>query len=75
MGSIVNISQDFSKEVEEFVKRQKEPSYIDAVLHICEKHGVEPDTVSKILSKPIKERLKVEGQRLNLLKKDSKLPL
>jgi len=75
MGSIVNISQDFSKEVEEFVKQQKEPSYIDAVLHICEKHGVEPDTVSKILSKPIKERLKVEGQRLNLLKKDSKLPL
>lgn len=75
MGSIVNITQDFSKEVEEFVKLQKEPSYLDAVLHICDKHGVEPDTVSKLLSKPIKERLKVEGQRLNLLKKDSKLPL
>lgn len=75
MGSIVNITQDFSKEVEEFVKFQKETSYIDAVIFVCEKYGVEPDTVSKIVSKPIKERLKVEGQRLNLLKKDSKLPL
>ena len=75
MGSIVNITQDFSKEVEEFVKSQKETSYIDAVIFICEKYGVEPDTVSKIVSKPIKERLKVEGQKLNLLKKDSKLPL
>jgi hypothetical protein len=75
MGSIVNMNNDFSKEVEEFVKKQKEPSYIDAVLHLCEKHGVEPDTISKLLSKPIKERLKVEGQQLNLLKRDSKLPL
>jgi hypothetical protein len=69
------MNNDFSKEVEEFVKKQKEPSYIDAVLHLCEKHGVEPDTISKLLSKPIKERLKVEGQQLNLLKRDSKLPL
>jgi len=75
MGSIVNMNNDFSKEVEEFVKNQKETSYIDAVLYLCEKHGVEPDTISKLLSKPIKERLKVEGQQLNLLKKDSKLPL
>lgn len=75
MGSIVNLNNDFNKEVEEFVKKQKEPSYIDAVIHICDKHGVEPDTVSKLLSKPIKERLKSEGQQLNLLKKDSKLPL
>lgn len=75
MGSIVNMNNDFSKEVEEFVKKQKEPSYIDAVLHLCEKHGVEPDTISKLLSKPIKERLKVEGQQLNLLKRDSKLPI
>jgi hypothetical protein len=69
------MNNDFSKEVEEFVKKQKEPSYIDAVLHLCEKHGVEPDTISKLLSKPIKERLKVEGQQLNLLKRDSKLPI
>lgn len=76
MGSIIGIT-DFCKEVEEVVRSQREKSYMDAILIVCEKHGIEPESVAKSLTKPIKERLKAEAQRLNLIKSKSsnKLPL
>jgi len=76
MGSIIAIS-DFCKEVEDIVKTQREKSYMDAILHVCEKHGIEPESVAKSLTKPIKERLKSEAQRMNMIRSKSpnKLPI
>lgn len=54
-------------------------NYIDAILHYCEKEGIEVDSVSKLMTKPLKEKLKVDATRLNFMKSNSgskaKLPL
>jgi len=53
-------------------------SYIDAVLGVCEKNDIDPIIAAKELSKPIKEKLEIEGIKLNILRsekgKKGKLP-
>ena len=56
----------FSKKVENYI-REKGGSYIDAVLLLCEEYEIEPPVVAKSLSKPLVEKIKMEGQDLNLL--------
>ncbi len=64
-----------SKEIESHVQ-ENGGSYIDAVLHICELYTIEPEQANKYLTKPIKEKLEMEGRELNIIKKKkSKLPL
>jgi len=44
---------------------------------LCENHNIDPVIASKFLSKPIVEKIKIEGQKVNLLPKeiDAKLPI
>ena len=51
--------------------------YIDAVISVCENHNIDLVIASKFLSKPIVEKIKIEGQEVNLLPKeiDAKLPI
>lgn len=68
----------FSMEVEEIVKtNQGGLNYIDAVLVYCEENEIELENVSKLISKPLKEKLKVDAQRMNFMKRTSRarLPL
>ena len=44
--------------------------YIDAVISVCENHNIDPVIASKFLSKPIVEKIKIEGQEVNLLPKE-----
>ena len=68
--------QRFTQEVEELVKTYKF-NYIDAILTFCEENKIELETVPKLLSKPLKEKLKFNAMELNFLKRSSraKLPL
>ena len=52
-------------------------NYIDAIITFCEENKIELDAVSKLISKPLKEKLKYDAQQLNFMKKTSraKLPL
>ena len=52
-------------------------NYIDAIIHYCEINNIEVESVTKLISKPLKERLKWDAIRLNFMKKTSraKLPL
>ena len=70
---ILTLDKDFSKKVEECAK-EKEIGYMDAVLHLCEENEIEPDTVSKFLTKPIKEKIEREARGLNLLPTKTELP-
>lgn len=68
----------FSMEVEEIVRsNQGGLNYIEAILVYCESHSIEIENVSKLISKPLKEKLKVDAQRMNFMKKSSRarLPL
>lgn len=67
----------FSKDIEDLVLEEPELNYIDAILHYCEANEVELEKVSKLISKPLKEKLRYEAQKLNFLKKTTraKLPI
>ena len=64
----------FSTEVETLVNSDS-MSYIDAIIHYCDNNDIELETVSKLISKPLKEKLKHEAQQLNYMKKTSKAKL
>ena len=64
----------FCKEVETMVQ-DKEIGYMQAVLDLCEQHNLEPDAAAKLLSKPIIEKIQVEGQEIHLLPRSGALPL
>ena len=51
--------------------------YIDAIVFFCEKNNVDIESVPKLISKPLKEKLRGEAMELNLLKRTShaKLPI
>ena len=68
----------FSAEIERLVHTSEGLiSYIEAVVTYCQENEIELETVPKLLSKPLKERLRHEAQRLNYMKQTSKgvLPL
>tara|TARA_B100000965_G_scaffold105061_1_gene86618 strand:+ start:1900 stop:2157 length:258 start_codon:yes stop_codon:yes gene_type:complete len=68
----------FSAEIERLVlKSDGLITYIEAVVTYCQENEIELETVPKLISKPLKERLKHEAQRLNYMKQTTKgvLPL
>lgn len=71
------LSKDkFAEEIEALVKRTK-MNYIDAIVQFCEDNSIELDGISKLISKPLKEKLRYDATELNFLKKTTraKLPL
>jgi hypothetical protein len=64
----------FSLEVEKIVAEQG-INYIDAICYYCEINNIEVDSVAKLVSKPLKERLKYDAINLNFMKKTSKAKL
>ena len=52
-------------------------NYIDAICYYCEINSIDVESVTKLISKPLKERLKWDATRLNFMKKTSRarLPL
>ncbi len=65
----------FSKIIEEIVKVNDDMNYIDAIVHYCEQNNLEVDSVSKLISKPLKEKLKCDAINLNFLKRTSRAKL
>ena len=67
----------FAQEIENLVQINVEMNYIDAIIHFCENNNIDLESVPKLISKPLKEKLKYEAMELNFLKKSSraKLPL
>ena len=69
--------QRFAEEIEKLVHTSKEMKYVDAIIHFCEQNSIDLESVPKLISKPLKEKIKYEAQELNFLKRSSraKLPL
>jgi len=71
------VSKDkFAEDIEAIVL-QTNMSYIEAIVEYCEEKGIEVESASKLISKPLKEKIRYEATELNFLKKTSrgKLPL
>ena len=61
----------FSNDIEMLVKDNDSMNYIEAICHYCEENSIEIESVSKLISKPLKEKLKCNATNLNYLKKTS----
>ena len=68
------MSIDINLTIEKLVK-EKELSYMEAVLHYSEKSEIEPEAMAKMLNQSIKDKIEVEAQELHMLKKTAKLPI
>ena len=66
--------QKFAQDIEQIVKISK-VNYIDAIVSYCEQNSIEIETISKLVSKPLKEKLKCDALHLNFLKKTTKARL
>ena len=64
----------FSLEIENIAKDMK-ISHMDAVLYYCEKNDLEPDSVSRLITKGLKEKIEANARDLNLLEKTATLPI
>ena len=65
---------DLNLTIEQLVK-DKELSYIDAVLYYAQTSEIEPEAMAKMLNQSIKDKIEVEAQELHLLKRTAKLPI
>lgn len=59
----------FREEIREFVL-EKNVSLMDALLHHCELHNLEVETVAKLIDLKFKEELANEAKALNMLKEE-----
>ena len=58
----------FAKLIEATVLETK-MTYMDTVLHLCEKNNIEPEDVKKFISPVIKGKVEAEAMELNYLPK------
>ena len=66
----------FTSDIESLVQQSK-LNYIEAIISYCEDKNIEFESVSKLITKPLKEKLKAQATELNYLKRTSrsKLPI
>ena len=64
----------FSLEIEK-VAQDKKINHMDAVLWYCSKNDLEPDTVGRLITKGLKEKIEANARELNFLEKTAQLPI
>ena len=60
--------------IENLVK-DKNITHMEAVLDYCHRQGIEPDTVSSLISKGLKQKIEVDARELNFLPRQAQLPI
>jgi hypothetical protein len=70
-------SKEFSLIIEGVVREKRPITYMDAILWYCEENKIEVETVGRLISKSLKEKIQVECTTANLLKmpEAGKLPV
>ena len=68
--------EKFAEDIEQLVL-DTSMNYIDAIVQYCEDNEIEIESVGKLISKPLKEKIRFVATELNYMKKTSrgKLPL
>jgi hypothetical protein len=65
-------ANEFSLHIESIV-REKKMSYMDAVLDYCKENYLEPEDVSKLINKSLKDKIEMNFRELNYLPKQAQL--
>ena len=64
--------KSFSSMIESFVFRNR-MTYMDTIVHLCEKNSLDLEDIKKYLSSTIVEHLESEARQLNFLPKQNTL--
>jgi hypothetical protein len=72
--TLLQTPKKFSLEIENIAK-EKRLSHMDAVIDYCQKNNVEPDTVGRLITKGLKEKIEANARELNYLEKQAQLPI
>ena len=70
-------AKTFSLEVEKLAL-EKKITHMEAVLEYCKNQGIEPDSVGRLVSKSLKDKIEANARELRLLNDDvgvGKLPV
>ena len=65
----------FAEEIEKLVLINKDMNYIDAIVHFCEQNSLDLESVPKLISKPLIEKIKCDALELNFMKRTSRAKL
>ena len=58
-----------------FIAKNKEINHMDAVLYYCEKNNLEPDSIGRLITKGLKEKIEANARELNFLEKTATSPI
>ena len=64
----------FAEDIEALVLKTN-MNYIDAIVEYCTTNNIEVESVGKLVSKPLKEKLRYDATELNYLKRTSRAKL
>jgi hypothetical protein len=67
----------FTKEIEKRVSERDDLNYITAITEYCDENDIDVESIIKVISSALKERIKGDAIKLNYIKRSSKarLPL
>jgi len=65
-------ANEFSLHIEQMVRDSK-MTYMDAVLEYCKENYLEPEDVSKLINKSLKDKIEMNFRDLNYLPKQAQL--
>ena len=66
--------EKFAEDIEALVLKTN-MNYIDAIVEYCATNNIEVESVGKLVSKPLKEKLRYDATELNYLKRTSRAKL
>ena len=72
--TLVQTPKKFSLEIENIAK-EKRISHMDAVIHYCYENDIVPDTVGRLVTKSLKQKIEANARELNYLERQAKLPI
>ena len=74
MEKYMQSSKSFSLEVEKIAK-DKNITHMEAVLEHCRVQQIEPDSVARLITKSLKDKIEANARDLNFIPKQAKLPI
>ena len=74
MEKYMQSSKSFSLEIEKIAK-EKNITHMEAVLEHCRIQQIEPDSVARLITKSLKDKIEANARDLNFIPKQAKLPI
>jgi len=72
LDNLMLTKQKFSKLVESAIIENKNMSYLDAVIMVCEKNEIEIEDSKKFISNAIKSKIESEATKLNMMQEKNR---